>query len=86
MVVPGTSSTPPVMTLPGSPQTWVSTAVIMFDSRIGHVSPSRTACGRSVVDAVTQVREGFSESVRCLGTALEDALSWPLMEFLDRHL
>src|SRR5260370_38632698 len=33
MVCPGTSSTPPVITRPGSPQAWASTAVIMFENR-----------------------------------------------------
>src|SRR5580692_8353141 len=34
IVLPGTSSTPPVMTRPGSPQACASTAVIMLENRI----------------------------------------------------
>src|ERR1700689_1826263 len=34
MVLPGTSSTPPVITRPGSPQACASTAVIMLENRI----------------------------------------------------
>src|ERR1043166_7719838 len=33
MVRPCTSSTPPVITRPGSPQAWASTAVIMLENR-----------------------------------------------------
>src|SRR5712692_7435620 len=35
MVRPGTSSTPPVITRPGSPQACASTAVIMLEKRMG---------------------------------------------------
>src|ERR1022692_1506484 len=37
MVCPGTSSTPPVITRPGSPQAWASTAVIMLENRNRHL-------------------------------------------------
>src|ERR1035437_91626 len=37
MVCPGTSSTPPVITRPGSPRAWASTAVIMLENRNCHL-------------------------------------------------
>ena len=40
MVRPGTSRTPPVMTRPGSPQAWASTAVIMLENRMGPPVPA----------------------------------------------
>src|SRR5450759_4439346 len=44
MVCPGTYSTPPVMTRPGSPQAWASTAVIMLENRNRHLSFSMLHC------------------------------------------
>src|SRR4051794_20214105 len=59
IVVPGTASTPPTITRPGSPQAWRSTARIDRPSRIGVVAvPSlRARPSRSMSAAALRVGE-----------------------------
>src|SRR5450759_1148894 len=77
MVCPGTSSTPPVITRPGSPHAWASTAVIMLENRNRHpfsilhctdakpLRASRTlgpaACGGKEGNLAARIRRRHSE-------------------------
>ena len=63
MVAPGTSTTPPVMTRPGSPSAWASTAVIILEKRMTTLTPALRATPlplrrRGVRTTTAQTRRG----------------------------